>query len=336
MTEGHDIERLLGEAAEGLDPASRREMRRRVVAHARADVTYKRPRTAALFATIALVVLTTMSSAAYATTTALPGDLFYGMKRAIEDVRLAVVPEGGYRETLRHRYAQERAAELTELIESGADAALVEAVLDDMLEARERVRSGEDETQGEATRERFTPEEERALRLGIEEGPATVREKAEDALREGDGGPGGPDAGDPAGPDDPSGPGPSDGGSDHDAPGAGDGSGSGDGSGDGSSSGDASGDGSGSGATDHGGQQGPPPDQPDPGGTPPDETQGSSGADSGGGSSSSGSGSGGSSGDGSSDSSGSGQGAGQGGTMQEPGSADSGAGAPAAGEGSGR
>ncbi len=112
---------------------AKREVRRRVLAAARADARFAPFRVLSVRASALLVAVTLFAGgASVAAAKAAPGQSAYALKRAAERTALAVLPPGGLRDALQARFEQRRAAELRELMRLGLDADDLRAALQSM------------------------------------------------------------------------------------------------------------------------------------------------------------------------------------------------------------
>lgn len=116
-------------ASERMDPRSRRDIRRRVVAAAGGERLRAQRLVFARAAAAFTVTASMLSGVSVAAAASLPGDALYPLKSGAEQVTLAVLPEGRAEESYLFRLAARRGEEADRLLERGASAAEVEAAI---------------------------------------------------------------------------------------------------------------------------------------------------------------------------------------------------------------
>ena len=126
-------EEALARAAEPMPRDARIAVRRSVMAAARHDAR-TRPFTLASHRLAAAITAVTVlgGGVAYASSTALPGQPLYAVKRAAEDVAVFLLPPGELERGLLVRLAGRRAAETADLAAHGATSARIQRALDEL------------------------------------------------------------------------------------------------------------------------------------------------------------------------------------------------------------
>lgn len=126
-----DLARVVSTTAGHMSPDARLRVRRRVLAAARSDAASAFQRT--LFVRAAAVFTagaTLIGGVSFAAASALPGDMFYGVKRGAENVAIAVLPDGVVERNFLFEIADRRAEETRRLVANGADDDDVQRSLD--------------------------------------------------------------------------------------------------------------------------------------------------------------------------------------------------------------
>ncbi len=135
-----DVEACLRRAVEaGMPIQSKTRLRERVLASVTCAREAFRPRRAFIRAAIAFTVLAAgLTGVATASAMSLPGDPLYELKRAVEEARLAALPEGPARQAALRSQAHRREKELEKLMRRGAEP---EQLLEARNELQEAVRA---------------------------------------------------------------------------------------------------------------------------------------------------------------------------------------------------
>jgi len=187
-TTGSDIGRLLRDSFEGMDSASKQAIRDRLVNTIRSGRSYRRIRRMWTGVLAVAVSGAALSGVAFAAQGSLPGEPLYVVKRALEDMRLAITPEGLLKETFMLQMAENRTVELQRLLSEGAEDGHVEKAFGTFSETAADVSDlGEDERLQERWQE-YQEGAEEALRLTIQEASPELQIRAESELAEQQGG----------------------------------------------------------------------------------------------------------------------------------------------------
>ncbi len=120
---------VMSRAAEKMPAASRRDIRRRVLASAGGESFRVQRLVFARAATAFTVTATLLGGVSVAAAASLPGDVLYGLKQSAENVTVAVLPEGALERSFMFELAERRGDEADRLVADGASADEVESAI---------------------------------------------------------------------------------------------------------------------------------------------------------------------------------------------------------------
>ncbi|MBE0416831.1 MAG: hypothetical protein IBX63_03615 [Coriobacteriia bacterium] len=169
---------VLRSAAEPMSPDARERVRARVVAAAASSTSGVRMRTSLLRAVVAFVVLAlAMTGVATAASDSLPGDVLYSVKRAIEQVHIALTSSNERQADVYFDIADERIREIERLMNTSVSARAINEAVEGFRDAARRAVDLEPD---EMAAQRRADE----IRKRVEGAPAAVRDAVESELRQ--------------------------------------------------------------------------------------------------------------------------------------------------------